>query len=118
MNSTINQVTATFTARLAEVDAQLEGMASIIMGQGYIVRVGDLTVSLVTDDKGVFNGSVRQNSTELCTRFTKEAAVRVAAKIKNGLGDVGQAIHVIDALKDERSQLIRLLDTITTGIAA
>lgn len=110
---TLRVVIQKFHSRLAEVDSTLQGMANMVLGHGYIIMIGDLPVTFdVTPDdvNKVFKLSNCQPCRpESCFRMNQEAATQIAKQCVNGLGECGRAIHLVDALEEERKTLVEHL---------
>lgn len=93
-----------YRARLEQARAQLDG---VLLGEGWIVACEGVYLSFTITDGQV--SEPRHTSPERCTRFTRRDAERIAANVRNGRNTRAEAIHILDALRQELDGCARSL---------
>lgn len=96
-----------FRQSLAQLQAARAGLAGVLLGQGFVVLIGDLTVRF-TVENGVASNPVPCPPHQ-ATRFSREDAERVAAACRNGADERGRAVHVVEAIERAISTVSGLL---------
>lgn len=96
---------------IAEYQAAGAALRSVILGQGFVVRCQGVCLSF---DIGAARAvsDPRPSQPHRATRFTRGDAEAVAASVKNGNGEAGQALHVRLAVEDALEQQKILLATL------
>jgi hypothetical protein len=99
---------AVLQERLGQLKEAKKNYQNVLLGKGYIVRVGMVHLRFtITSERLVTDPvSCRVESADL---FAKEDAEAIAANSANGRGEVGQAIHVKDAIEEEIAMVESLL---------
>lgn len=96
-----------FRGSLAQLEAARAQLRNVLLEQGFVVVIGDLTVRF-TVENGVASDPA-PCPPHLATRFSRENAERIAAACGNGLGETGRAVHVREAIERAISTVSGLL---------
>lgn len=111
MNAIQQSTIATLHGRLAELQKARRNYEGVLLGAGYLVRVGMVHLKFTITSERLVTDPVRCK-VESADLFTKEDAETIAADHVNGHGEVGKAIHVKDAIEDEIAIVEQLLATL------
>lgn len=93
-----------YRARLEQARAKLDG---VLLGEGWVVACEGVYLSFT-----ITNGLVsdpRHTTPDQCMRFTRRDAERIAASVRNGRNTRGEALHILDALRQELDDCARSL---------
>lgn len=110
MTMTKQSLIADFEAGRAAYERKLAGLSNALLGHGYVVRCAGIYVRFDIKD-GV---ATKSHTAPLLAapRFTKQDAETLAAAIKNGNGQHGEAVHITTALRDEIASITNILATL------
>lgn len=84
------------TARIEELEAARDRSSNVLLGEGFVVTCGGLSLKFDIANKTATNPTTTRP--ELATRFTRRDAESVAANVTNGKGEKGKAVFVRDAI--------------------
>jgi hypothetical protein len=96
-----------FRHSLAQLQAARAGLGNVLLGQGFVVEIGELTVRF-TVENGVATDPTPCPPHQ-ATRFCREDAERLAAACRNGHDEPGRAVHVREAIERAISTVSGLL---------
>jgi len=105
------EVLETLRASEAELARRDRGLQNVLLGCGYVVRCDGVCLTFDVDAKTRVASNPRVTSASRAHRFTQRDAETLAAVTKNGAGKVAEAVHIVDAVRQE-------LDGIRKNIAA
>lgn len=89
---------------LEDSQRQMDMLQGVILGQGYIVMVGESPIRFVADGSG-YAVTAGVGKAAFVNRFTQEKAEEIAALVHNGHGEKGKAVFVRDAILMEIARI-------------
>ncbi len=102
---------ATMRSTLESINQQLQSLENTLLGEGWIVRnEGNVCLAYDVSNGMIFNPRIV--SVTLATRFSEQDAKGIAEKTFNGNNTPAHAVHIIDALNDEKKNLEELITLI------
>lgn len=124
MTATLNTIadySATFRAHLAEHQQMLASSLRTLVSHGWVVVIR--SPSLVEGGRDSLDATTftvkgqkvttpRLSSVLRCSRFTKEDATAIASGVRNGKGEQGEAMTVVNALRHQIATLEEIIATI------
>lgn len=103
------QLAAQLQTDRAALVQQLSSLQGVLLGHGYVVRCQGLTLAFDVNQVTKVASAPRTCPLRSAPRYTKQDAETLAAAVKNGNGARGQAVHIVDALKEAIAELDNLL---------
>lgn len=112
MPTALEEVTATFKRRIAELEHAQGMLQNVLLGAGWIVRNGVVTITYDVEGNKAVNP--RPCGAERCRRFSKEDAEAVAASTFNGNGEPAHAVHVTQAVEEALADFRKTLASLNS----
>lgn len=112
MKRSNNEITAMIESQIATLKQEHDGLASVLLGQGFIVECRELPLVFDVSADGKVTNPRPCGSPGQATRFSRRDAEAIAATVVNGNGDKGAAAHVrvaVDAAMKRAQDLLAKL---------
>lgn len=107
MSKAREDIISTVKGRIKELKSAQKLYDGVMLGAGYLVRVGPLHLKFNIEGRKVKGASPCK--VEQAHLFTIEDARKVARGTVNGRGESGEAIHISQAISDELAMVEGLL---------
>lgn len=110
------QMIAEFEEAAQEHRAALAGYQNVLLGEGYIIYINGFGINF--DAQPAPNNMRLLNNPRPCgilggiQMFNQENAIQLAAGVRDGNGQVAQAIHIADAHRDRIADLERQIQVL------